>query len=136
MRRSDRWSEGPRIEMLPLIDVMFLLLVTFVYAMTAMIRSTAIPVNLPQLGTAQSQSLSSVLVVTVERDGSLFAGGQPVDGPGLIQTVRELHEQDDEFAVLLNADADARHGAVAAALDGLRAAGQQRIYLAGVEGGE
>ncbi|MCB9914280.1 MAG: biopolymer transporter ExbD [Planctomycetes bacterium] len=137
MRRADRWSEGPRVEMLPLIDVMFLLLVTFVYSMTVMIRSEAIPVDLPHLASAAATDLPTVLVVTVQADGRLFAAGEEVDGAALGERVTRLRAEDAELAVLVNADADARHAAVAGALDALRGAGQERVWLAGVsEGGD
>ncbi|MEZ5976559.1 MAG: biopolymer transporter ExbD [Planctomycetota bacterium] len=134
MKRSDRWSEGARIEMLPLIDVMFLLLVTFVYSMTVMIRSTAIPVDLPQMGSATAQDLASVLVVTVQADGRLFAGGEALDAAGLADRIRAMRASDPELAVLVNADAEARHGAVAGALDGIRMSGQDKVFLAGQGG--
>lgn len=135
MRRRTRWSEGARVEMLPLLDVMFLLLVTFVYSITAMIRSEAIPVELPRLGTAATQELASVLVVTVGGDGAVFAGGTPVDGAELAGRVASMRERDPELSVLVNADADARHRDVAGVLDRLRSCGQQRVFLAGLADG-
>jgi biopolymer transport protein ExbD len=128
----DRWDRGPRIEMLPLIDVMFLLLVAFVYSVLAMVRAEAVPVDLPRLGSSTEQDLSAVLVVTVRRDGVVFAGGEEVDGKELAERVERLRRKEPELRILLNADADARHGDVAAVLDRLRASGQQRVLLAGL----
>lgn len=132
MRRRSRWDEGARVEMLPLIDVMFLLLVAFVYSVTAMVRSEAIPVDLPRLTTSASQDLSSVLVVTVQSSGKVYAGGGEVDAAGLTARIESLREGDPDLSVLVNADADARHRDVAAVLDRLRACGQERVFLAGL----
>ncbi|HKI90784.1 MAG TPA: biopolymer transporter ExbD [Gaiellaceae bacterium] len=132
MRRADRWSRGPRVEVMPLIDVMFLLLVSFVYSVVAMVRADAIPVELPRIDSSAPQDLAAVLVLTVDRDGTLFAGGEQVDGDALAARVKRLRSEEPGLQVLVNADADARHGDVAAALDRLRACGQERVLLAGI----
>ena len=130
--REKAWERPPRLEMLPLLDVVFLLLVVFLYSVVAMVRAHAVPVDLPTLETGASLDLPSVLVVSVLRDGALLAGGEPVDGAQLAERVRALRAQAPDLAVLLNADADARHGDVALALDRVRAAGQERVFLVGV----
>ena len=122
---------APRLELLPLLDVVFLLLVVFIYAVLSMVRAHVIPVELPQLGTAEDVRPESVLVVSVDREGALSLAGEPVDSDGLVRSVRERRAVEPELSVLLNADADARHGDVARALDSLRRAGQATVLLVG-----
>lgn len=61
----------PRIEMLPLIDIVFLLLVFFIYAMLSMAVHRSLPVSLPVSSTAQIDTERS-LTVSVQQNGEIF----------------------------------------------------------------
>ena len=61
----------PRIEMLPLIDIVFLLLVFFIYAMLSMAVHHSMPVSLPVSSTAQIDT-EQILTVTVMQNGEIF----------------------------------------------------------------
>lgn len=130
MARGD-WDRPPRMEALPLLDVVFLLLVVFVYSIVASVRADSVPVDLPPLGSGEQATPSAALVVTVDAQGALYAGGERVAPADLERILRERTAQDADLAVLLNADREARHGAVATALDRMRGAGVQRILLLG-----
>ena len=130
MRRRGH-AGAPRVEMLPLIDVVFLLLVVFIYSMLTMVRSYVIPVELPELGTGETRDLPSVLVVSLEADGRLMVGGAEAEIDGLKETVATLRDANPELEVLVNADAAARHGDVVQIFDRIRAAGQDRVLIVG-----
>ena len=61
----------PRIEMLPLIDIVFLLLVFFIYAMLSMAVHHSLPVSLPVSSTAQID-IEQSLTVSVMQNGEIF----------------------------------------------------------------
>lgn len=130
MRRS-RFDKPARVEMLPLIDVLFLLLAVFVYSMLAMVRSHVVPVDLPQLVTGEGKSLSVVLVISIEEDGAITVAGEEVDLAGLEKRLRERREAESDLQVVINADREARHGVVAEVFDRARAAGQERVLIVG-----
>jgi len=130
MRRA-AWNRSPRLEMMPLIDVVFLLLAVFIYAMVSMVRSYVLPVDLPTLATGEERDLPAVLVVSVERDGSLWVAGERARLPELVGRVRELRAREAGLSVLVNADAAARHGDVVRVFDCLRTAGQERVLIVG-----
>jgi len=130
MRRS-RFDRPARVELLPLIDVVFLLLAVFLYSMVAMVRSHVIPVSLPPLATGEASGFSTVLVISIESNGRLSVGGDEVAPDGLAPLLRELRESDTELAVLINADQNATHGAVTKVYDTLRLVGQERVFLVG-----
>lgn len=132
MRRAGTWDRPARLEVLPLLDVVFVLVIVLLYSVVAMVRAHAVPVDLPGLATGEVPDGDSVLVVSVREDGAMLVGGDPIDGEGLVRRVRAMRAATPDLAVLLNADQDARHGAVAAALDRIRAAGQERVFLVGV----
>ena len=130
MRRRGR-TAAPRLEMLPLIDVVFLLLVVFIYSMLTMVRSYVIPVELPALGTGETRDLPSVLVVSMEEDGTLKVGGETAALDDLKDRVFALRGENPDLEVLVNADAAARHGDVVRVFDRIRAAGQDRVLIVG-----
>ncbi|MEM6334809.1 MAG: biopolymer transporter ExbD, partial [Planctomycetota bacterium] len=71
MRRVRRLGEGARLEMTPLIDVIFLLLTFFIYSLVLMVRVEALPVALSGVAGAGPAGEAVVNVVTVRSDGTL-----------------------------------------------------------------
>ncbi len=130
MRRS-RFDRPARVELLPLIDVVFLLLAVFLYSMVAMVRSHVIPVSLPAIATGESGGFSTVLVLSIESNGRLSIGGDEVDSDGLAPLLLERRKGDTDLAVLIHADENATHGAVTSVYDVLRSVGQERVFLVG-----
>ena len=61
----------PRIEMLPLIDIVFLLLIFFIYAMLSMAVHRSLPVSLP-VSSSASVSTELNLTITVRQNGGIF----------------------------------------------------------------
>ncbi|KJS28418.1 MAG: biopolymer transporter ExbD [Desulfatitalea sp. BRH_c12] len=117
-----------RIEMLPLIDVVFLLLVVFIYAMLSMAVHKALPVALPTSGTAQTQQ-QTLLSITVTAQNAIFVDKRPVPLDALADVLRERSAQDDETGVMLFADHDLSYQSLFKVLDQVRRAGLSRIHL-------
>ena len=65
-------AKKARIEMLPLIDIVFLLLVFFIYAMLSMAVHRGLPVILPTSSTAKIEK-NLIISVTVKADGTIHA---------------------------------------------------------------
>jgi biopolymer transport protein ExbD len=122
---------APRLEMMPLIDVVFLLLVVFIYSMVTMVRSYVIPVDLPGFESGETRDLPTVLVVSLESDGRLTVGGEEADLEAVEEKVARLRDANPELEVLVNADAAARHGDVVRIFDRIRATGQERVLIVG-----
>ena len=77
MKISLQTPKKLRIEMIPLIDMIFLLLVSFIYAMMAMAVHHGLPVVLPQSSTATIEK-DLILAVTIKTDGTIFINEEPV----------------------------------------------------------
>jgi len=86
-----------RIDMLPLIDIVFLLLVFFIYAMLSMAVHRALPVALPVSSTAPVDKQVN-LSVTVDRSGAVFVDGAPVTVAALAGSGLEYHLVADDIA--------------------------------------
>ena len=68
-------SRRARIEMLPLIDIVFLLLVFFIYAMLSMAVHRSLPVSLPVSAMAETETAASLTITG--RNGFCFEGKSP-----------------------------------------------------------
>lgn len=118
-----------RIELIPLIDVMFLLLVFFIYAMFSMAVHRGLPVTLPESTAAPIEKKNLVLSVTARGDGSLFVDKAPVKGGSLAEVLRDRARGDADAGVLLFADKDLSFQDLYRVLDQIRMAGLSRISL-------
>jgi biopolymer transport protein ExbD len=121
-------SKKARIEILPLIDIVFLLLVFFIYAMLSMAVHRGLPVDLPLSHSADiDQKLT--LSVTIKEDGRLFVDNTPVDLEDLTESLRATSETALAHGVLVFADRNLSYQMIYTVLDHIRLAGISRISL-------
>ena len=121
-------KRGVRIEMLPLIDIVFLLLVFFIYAMLSMAVHRGLPVLLPTSSAAKIDR-QLVLSVTVRGDGRIFVDQTPTTLETLQELLSTKREDSQEPGVLLFADRDLPYQSLFRVLDQIRHAGISRISL-------
>ena len=117
-----------RIEMLPLIDIVFLLLVFFIYAMLSMAVHRGLPVILPTSSTAKIDK-HLILSVTVRADGSIFLDKERITLKDLKEALRLAARNRKETGVLLFADKAVPYQELFRVLDQIRLAGLNRISL-------
>jgi biopolymer transport protein ExbD len=117
-----------RIEMLPLIDIVFLLLVFFIYAMLSMAVHRGMPVILPTSSTVKIDK-HLILSVTVRGDGSIFLDKEPISLKDLKGALQEAARNRKETGVLLFADKAVPYQELFRVLDQIRMAGINRISL-------
>ena len=114
IRRDSRRRDEPTIELTPLIDVVFLLLIFFLITTSfARDRESAIPIDLAEAseGTSASQGKSFTLSVTGQ-GGVVVDGGEAVSGQDLQQRLQQIHQESPEARVLLRGDKEAAHGRI------------------------
>ena len=119
----------PRVEIIPLIDVIFFLLATSLMVSLSMVKNQGVSVRLPKAATGQSQARDHSVTVTVSRNGVLYVDRQPVRFEALRQRLQELHQRDPEMSVILNGDESADFGNVVKALDEMRRLGLERVAM-------
>ncbi len=118
----------PRIEMLPLIDVVFLLLVVFIYAMLSMAVHRGMPVRLPTSSVAVLEK-EDHLAITVNREGAVFVGHNAVPLDRLKSYLKSEAEIDASTQVMIFGDRDLAYQRLFSVLDQCRQAGISRISL-------
>ena len=117
-----------RIEMLPLIDIVFLLLVFFIYAMLSMAVHRGLPVELPLSTTAEIDK-KLILSVTVEADEAIYVDKERVALADLTQVLQSKAGSTREPGVLVFADRALPYQMIYNVLDKIRQAGLSRISL-------
>ena len=121
-------TKPPRVEMLPLIDIVFLLLVVFIYTMLSMAVHKGLPVNLPS-GDQVKMEKDVPIAVTVTSAGEIFIDKMPVPMDSLTAELLRVSGEDREKGVLLFADKALSYGTLFTVLDHLHQAGLYRISL-------
>lgn len=128
MKVKSPTSKRARIEILPLIDIVFLLLVFFIYAMLSMAVHRGLPVELPVSSSAQVDQ-KQILSVTLKADGALYVDNEPVALEDLTAVLKEKSSPAGESGVLIFADRSLPYQTIYTVLDRIRLAGISRISL-------
>jgi biopolymer transport protein ExbD len=117
-----------RIEMIPLMDMLFLLLVFFMYAMLSMTVHRGIPVFLPASQAAETTQ-DTPLTITVKMDGSVYLNRAAVALEDLTAALTARAQAEVAPGVLLFADRNLSYQNLFEVLDRIRAAGLSRVSL-------
>ena len=129
MRIARKASEKARIEIIPMIDVIFFLLVFFMVSTLSMTINRGLPVNLPTAATSQKDMRDNVSL-TVMQDGKIFLNKEPVTLQDMGPRVKAALAGDPRPAVVINADGQVLHSTVVDILDELRQAGVAGLAIA------
>jgi biopolymer transport protein ExbD len=127
LRKSRSYKRG-RIEIIPMIDVMFFLLATFMLASLSMQNLHSLPVNLPQGHAAPIQAKSPV-TLTITPDSKIFLDKTPVTLDNLAPTLQGMLSGGDA-SVIVAADSSAPNGITVEAMLKARQAGAQHFLIA------
>lgn len=121
----------PRIEMLPLIDIVFLLLIFFIYAMLSMAVHRSLPVSLPVSSTAEIHTELN-LTVTVNNSGQIFIDRAKVsleELQAVLQKKTQTAADSKSVQVDLFADKALSYQELYRVLDIIRTAGISNVSL-------
>lgn len=127
--RGNRIETAPKLMIIPMIDVIFFLLVFFMFSSLQMVQQKSLPMQLPQSAAAQSAPLKP-LAVTLRADGQISVEADVVALPELSGAVRPFLVKEQERPVILRADQEAEHGKVVAVMDALKSAGVHKLSIA------
>ncbi|MDJ0687418.1 MAG: biopolymer transporter ExbD [Xenococcaceae cyanobacterium MO_188.B32] len=129
MRLPNEPDRPPQINIVPMIDVIFAILVYFIVSSLFLTRSEGLPVNLPQAETARVQK-SKQITVSLDREGNLTVGDRPTELDRLKIKVENLLKTEQTKVVVISADKLVDHGQVVDVLDQLRQIPQVQLAIA------
>ena len=128
MRLKGQPMRRARIEMIPLIDVVFLLLIFFIYTMLSMTIHKGIPVLLPKATTGLIDK-EDYLSISITRDHRIFLDEREIPLEDLLQTLTERGRTQPELRVFIRGDRRVPYEWVVRVLDTVRAAGLRKVSL-------
>ena len=125
-----REKRRARIEIVPLIDIIFFLLATFVMVSFSMVKHQGIPVVVPQAATGQAQEKNEHTMVTLSETGQMYLNKVELSQEALFAQIRTLKEANPELRILINGDENVRLGLAIGVLDETRKLGITKVAFA------
>ncbi len=119
-----------RIEIIPLIDIMFFLLASFMMLSLSMDRTQNIKVELPSATQAQHDFTPNMLNIAVDKSGKVWFQKEAISLLELGTVVSNRFRADTNLPVYICGDRDAMHGAMVDVYQIVRAAGVQKVAFA------
>jgi biopolymer transport protein ExbD len=112
-----------RIEIIPLIDIMFFLLASFMMVSLSQVHMKGMNVNLPAGSSGETQNKKEYVSLSVDKDGYFYFDKTRMDIDQLVQTMQQVHQTTPDAKVFVRGDRDAIHGNVIRLLNVIRSAG-------------
>ena len=122
-----------RIEILPMIDVIFCILTFFILGAVGLSRQQAISLDLPKAGSGTPQ-MREMLVVSLDDFGQVYVEKELVNRNQLFDQIKSYHQLNPEGLMVLHASRNASYNEVIQVLDMLREVGGDRVALATLPG--
>ena len=119
-----------RIEIIPLIDIMFFLLASFMMASLTMIKMQSIKLDLPTATKAEPTFKPDLINISVDKQGDIYVEKKPINVVDLRSYLSNKFRVNTNLPVYISGDKDATHGSVIRVLDIVRREGIQRVSFA------
>jgi biopolymer transport protein ExbD len=126
---SPRSKRRARIEIIPLIDIIFFLLATFVMVSLSMVKNRAIPVHLPVASSGAPQDRADFAAISITDQGEVFFNKQPVTPEQLDRALQDLLASQPDPKIFISGDTKAEFGKAIAVLDQVRKLGITKIAI-------
>jgi len=118
-----------RIEIVPLIDIVFFLLATFVMVSLSMIKNKGINVQLPVASTGESQERKEYVAISLDKEGSIFFNKAKIALEELPARLATLKQEISDPHIFINGDEHATFGRAVTVLDEVRKSGISKIAI-------
>ena len=116
-----------RIEIIPLIDIMFFLLASFMMVSLSQVHMKGMKVNLPTGQSGETQSKKDYISVSVDANGNPYFDKTEMTYDTLTAKLKQVHDENPEAKVFIRGDADSVHFNIIRVLDICRAAGFYKV---------
>ena len=118
-----------RIEIIPLIDIMFFLLASFMMVSLSQVHVKGIKLNLPRGISGQTQSRREYVALSVDKDGDISYDKQKVEPNDVYQRLLNVKRVAPNAKIFIRGDRDAYHGDILRLIEQVRSAGFYKIAI-------
>lgn len=133
-RKSYLDADRPRVEVIPMIDIMMFLLVFFVVISLKMIAGTGVDMNLPGSKTTE-EIKEATITVGVKKNNQFIVNGQTISSSELTTKLMDL-KKNRKVAVIIAGDKDVPLSTLIDAMDSVRGAGINSVGIAAIASGQ
>ncbi len=127
-RRYCQEEEEPGIDLTPLMDIVFIMLIFFIVT-TSFIKESGVEVNRPTANTAERKERGNILIA-ITANGEVWIDKRQVDVRAVRANVERFKAENPEAAVVIQADRDSKNGLLVEVMDQVRLAGVSNISIA------
>jgi len=128
--KAQSTQDSPTLELTPIIDMVFLLLIFFLVTTTFQQTEREMQIALPEAISAGPISMSlAELVINVERDGSIIVSGRTISTDDLRVLITEAVASNPNQKVTVRGDRETPYANIVTVLDVCKGAGIQEPYL-------
>ena len=128
--RSPIPEKKSRLEIIPLIDIMFFLLASFMMISLQMQKVRALKASLPTATLATSGTRPDIINLDVDKDGQVSLDKQHISFPELFTALTNRYDLNTNVPVYITGNREATHGSIIYVLDFVKRAGIQRVAIA------
>ncbi|MGV6851061.1 MAG: ExbD/TolR family protein [bacterium] len=128
MRRRQRQEDDSEINITPMLDVVFIMLIFFIVT-TSFVKETGIDVSRPQASTAKNKPKGSILIAIRDND-EIWMQKRRIELRAVRANVERAHAENPEGSVVIIADRTSKTGTLVEVMDQVKLAGVEAISIA------
>ncbi|MGD9212390.1 MAG: biopolymer transporter ExbD [Desulfobacteraceae bacterium] len=128
MRRIHRESDEQQVDLTPMLDVVFIMLIFFIVT-TSFVKETGIDINRPSAATAEKKSKGNILIA-ITPSGEIWLDKRQIDVRAVRANIQRLKAKFPQSSVIIQSDTEAKTGILVQVMDQIRLAGVTNISIA------
>jgi biopolymer transport protein ExbD len=127
-RRRTRTMEETEVNVTPMLDVVFIMLIFFIVT-ASFVKEAGIDVNRPDAATAERKERGNILVAIAE-NGQIWINKRQVDPRAIRANIERMHAENPQGSVVIQADRNSKSGLIVQVMDAARLAGVYEVSIA------
>ena len=127
-KRRMRDVEESEVNLTPMLDVVFIMLIFFIVT-ASFVKESGIEVNRPDAATAEKKERGNILVA-ISQSNQIWVDKRQVDPRALRANIERLHAENPQGAVVIQADKESKNGLLVQVMDAARLAGVFNVSIA------
>jgi biopolymer transport protein ExbD len=127
-RRRDRRKSESEVNLTPMLDVVFIMLIFFIVT-ASFVKESGIEISRPGASTAVRKEKGNILIA-ISADNQIWMNRRQVDPRALRANIERMHAENPQGAVIIQADKEAKTGLLVKVMDAARSAGVKSVSLA------